>query len=167
MIQVFHAMLPCILILFKCWEFLLVSNSTDWKLLPVGYCYLNLYPHMNCIIVWSLPFWWNLSSISSRHFLNGSSSSKTQSLSWMHFPLAELGIWPSGCFRDFITLYLGIALSFLSRTSPVNTKQLLMIVNIKYSWSFRTVLFEIWGNVFLVIAGTTLFDMFFLGLRSL
>lgn len=45
MIQVFHAMLLYILILFKCWELLLVSSSTDWKLFPVLFsvvCWLLL-----------------------------------------------------------------------------------------------------------------------------
>lgn len=56
-------------------------------------------------------------------------------------------------------------LSFLSQTFPMNAEELLMI-NIKYSWSFHAVLFEILGNAFLVRGGTTLFSMFFLGLRS-
>lgn len=46
----------------------------------------------------------------------------------------------------------------------VIAKELLMIVKIKHSWSFYTVFHDIFGNFFLVIAGTTPFSMIFLDL---
>lgn len=69
-------------------DFLLVSSSTDWKLFPVvsgsmlAIATWILYLPVNCITVWSFPFWWNPFRVSSRHLLITSSSSeqKLQSL---------------------------------------------------------------------------------------
>lgn len=123
-----------------------------------------LYPHMNCILVWYLPSWWNPSSNSYRHFWMASLALNTVTVPCA-FPAGRADTWPSGCFRDFITFYnLIIALPFLNWTFTVIAKGVLMIVNVKHSWSLYTILCDIFGNFFLVIAGATLFSMIFLGL---
>lgn len=72
-----------------CFVFLFYSNTDNFYLYPallVGKLFpvdsgsmlviatWILYPPVSCITVWSLPFWWNLFCVSSRHLLITSSS---------------------------------------------------------------------------------------------
>lgn len=82
------------------------------------------------------------------------------------FPAGRADTRPSGCFRVFITFYNFsiIALPFLNWTFMVIAKGVLMIVNIKHSWPLYSILCDIWGKFFLIIARATLFSMISLGL---